>query len=81
MTHASQDAPKLSFEDALQELEKIVKRLESGEQSLEDSIAAYEQGIQLKSHCERILKEATLKIEKITLSSTGVPHIEDANLG
>ena len=61
----------LSFEEAMKELETIVRRLETGEQSLEDSITAYERGTALRQHCEKILKEAALKIEKITLTPEG----------
>ncbi len=63
----------LNFEQALQELEKIVKHLESGDIPLEDSISAYERGVALKKHCEAKLKEAQLKIEKITTDENGRP--------
>lgn len=61
----------LSFESALTELETIVKRLETGESPLEESISAYERGIQLKQHCEKKLREANAKIEKISISENG----------
>ena len=41
----------LSFEDALAELERIVRGLEGGQQKLEDAIAAYERGAKLRRHC------------------------------
>ena len=59
---------KLSFEDALEELETIVRNLEGGESPLEDSIAAYERGTTLKRHCEKKLRDAQVKIEKISIS-------------
>ena len=59
---------KLSFEDALEELETIVRKLEAGEAPLEDSITAYERGTALKRHCEDKLREAQIKIEKISIS-------------
>ena len=62
---------KLSFEEALGELEGIVRNLESGEAPLEDSIANYERGTQLKIHCEAKLREAREKIEKITVNQDG----------
>ena len=65
------DIAKLSFEDALEELESIVQKLESGNAALEDSIAVYERGVQLKAHCEDKLASARAKVEKITLSSDG----------
>ena len=61
------DVKKLSFERAIEELESIVKRLEDGKVPLEESVAIYERGEALKSHCEALLKEAEMKIEKITL--------------
>lgn len=61
----------LSFEDALAELETIVRNLESGQTKLDDSIAAYERGVLLKKHCEKRLHDARLKIEKITMDGSG----------
>ncbi len=60
-----------SFEEALVELEAIVKNLETGGTALEDSITAYERGIALKKHCEKKLRDAQAKIEKITVNSDG----------
>ncbi|MBL1148262.1 MAG: exodeoxyribonuclease VII small subunit [Pseudomonadota bacterium] len=68
---AKQDIGKTSFEDALTELERIVRELESGKGDLETSIEAYEKGMVLKQHCEAKLKEAQAKIEKITVSEDG----------
>ncbi|WP_374623164.1 exodeoxyribonuclease VII small subunit [Devosia sp.] len=61
------DIRAMSFEAALKELEAIVQKLESGQAPLAESIAIYERGDALKSHCEALLKEAEMKIEKITL--------------
>ena len=66
----------LSFEKALAELEVIVRDLESDKAPLEESIASYERGIALKTHCEKKLAEARLKIEKISLSPDGSPKTE-----
>ena len=57
---------ELKFEAALEELEKIVSKLDSGDLSLEDSIEAYEVGTELKVHCENQLQAAELKILKVT---------------
>tara|TARA_B100001029_G_C14960539_1_gene394168 strand:- start:647 stop:889 length:243 start_codon:yes stop_codon:yes gene_type:complete len=57
----------LNFEDSLKELEEIVERLENGQGSLDDAIAAYERGSMLKKHCQAKLDEARLKVEKIKL--------------
>jgi exodeoxyribonuclease VII small subunit len=70
-TAAKQDLGKTSFEDALTELERIVRELESGKGDLETSIEAYEKGMILKQHCEAKLKEAQAKIEKITIGEDG----------
>jgi exodeoxyribonuclease VII small subunit len=61
----------LSFEAALRELEGIVARLEQGEVDLEDSIALYERGQALKAHCEKKLKAAEGRLEKIVLGASG----------
>lgn len=65
------DISTLPFEKALQELEQIVTRLESGKVDLEQSIAIYERGEALKKHCESLLKDAEARIEKITLKPDG----------
>lgn len=76
------DAPpeiaKLSFEDALAELEKIVTSLEQGKVKLDDAIAAYTRGAQLKAHCERKLADAKMKVEKIVLRPDGSVSAENA---
>ena len=61
----------LSFEAALKELEGIVGRLEQGSVDLEDSIALYERGQALKSHCEAKLKAAEGRLEKIVMGANG----------
>lgn len=65
------DIAKMSFEDALGELEGIVKRLEEGESKLDEAIQSYERGAALKRHCEAKLKDAKAKVDKITLDSEG----------
>jgi len=62
---------KLRFEDALRELDGIVATLERGEVSLEDAIAAFERGTELKLHCQARLEEARMKVEKIKVPATG----------
>ncbi|MCE9507411.1 MAG: exodeoxyribonuclease VII small subunit [Alphaproteobacteria bacterium] len=66
----------LSFEDALAELEKIVRQLESGGADLKSSIDSYERGMALKKHCAARLKEAQGKIEKITIEADGKASTE-----
>ena len=67
----SDDSSMPSFEEALAELEAIVNKLESGDISLDDAIAAYARGTELKQQCQKRLEEAQLKVEKIKLSETG----------
>lgn len=74
------DIAKLSFEEALAELEDIVQRLEAGDVSLEDSIEIYTRGALLKRHCEAKLRAAEEKIEKVVLSPDGSVGAEPADL-
>jgi len=73
MTEPTTPVSDLSFEAALDELEKIVAQLESGRAPLQESIAIYERGEALKRHCEYLLKQAEARIEKITLAKDGTP--------
>ena len=66
------DIAAMSFEEALAELEQIVRQLENGQGKLDDAIQAYERGAELKKHCENKLKEAKAKVEKISLNTDGV---------
>lgn len=67
------DIKDMTFERALKELEAIVGRLERGDVELEESIAIYERGEHLRDHCDRLLKQAEAKVEKLTFSSDGTP--------
>lgn len=68
-----QDISKLSFEQALQQLEQIVQQLEKGAVPLEESITIYERGTALKAHCEAKLRDAEARIEKIVIGPGGQP--------
>jgi exodeoxyribonuclease VII small subunit len=72
------DIAALSFEDALKELEEIVRALEQGKGRLEDAVRNYERGAALKAHCERKLAEAEARIEQITLGAGGAPAAQPA---
>ena len=74
------DIAKMSFEDALAELQTLVKSLEKGDSKLDDAISAYKSGVDLKRHCEAKLREAQLKVEKIVLSADGTIGKESAKL-
>jgi exodeoxyribonuclease VII small subunit len=65
------DVAALSFEDALAELEKIVRGLESGQQKLEEAITAFERGSALRRHCEAKLAEAETRIQAIVERADG----------
>lgn len=69
----NEDVKAMSFEKALEELETIVQKLESGRAPLQESILIYERGEALKQHCETLLKAAEARIEKITLNREGKP--------
>ena len=57
---------ELKFEEGLKKLEELVNQLDDGSLSLEESISYYEIGVKLKSHCEKLLKTAELKILKVS---------------
>jgi exodeoxyribonuclease VII small subunit len=78
MPKKNDDITKLSFEDALGELETIVRDLESGSRKLDEAIDAYERGATLKKHCEGKLSEAQTRIDKISLSPDGTLQTEPA---
>ncbi len=65
------DVSKLSFEQALEQLESIVNDLERGDVALDDSIKIYERGEALKAHCAMLLKSAEDKVEKIRVGADG----------
>ncbi len=79
---AATDPPRdpvaaLSFEDALGELERIVKALEGGQQKLEDAIAAYERGAMLRAHCEAKLAEAEQRVQAIVAGPAGAVGLRE----
>ena len=72
---ADKDTKPIDFETAMRDLEAIVERLERGDQPLEESLAAFERGVQLTRACQTALKEAEQKVE-ILLKKAGEPAIE-----
>lgn len=72
------DIAAMSFEDALAELEQIVRRLEGGQVKLDEAILSYERGAQLKQHCERKLNEAQQRVERIVIGPDGAVTAEPA---
>lgn len=75
------DIAGMSFEEALDELQALVRALEKGESKLDEAIQQYERGAALKQHCEAKLREAQAKIEKIVMSPAGEVGAEPADLG
>jgi len=74
------DIAAMSFEDALAELEGIVRRLESGQVKLDDAIQSYERGAQLKRLCEKKLNEAQQRVDRIVIAPDGAVTAEPAKL-
>jgi exodeoxyribonuclease VII small subunit len=74
------DIAEMSFEDALAELEQIVRRLEGGQVKLDEAILSYERGAQLKRHCESKLNEAQQRVERIVIGPNGAVTAEPAKL-
>ncbi len=70
----------MSFEDALGELERIVRQLEEGKAKLDDAIRFYERGTLLKRHCELKLREAQAKVDRIAISGDGSVTLEPARI-
>ena len=74
------DIAAMSFEDALAELEQIVRRLEAGQVKLDEAILCYERGAQLKRHCEQKLSEAQQRVDRIVIGPDGTVGAEPAKL-
>jgi exodeoxyribonuclease VII small subunit len=81
------DPSTLSFEQALEQVEAIIERIERGEVGLEDSLAEYERGVLLIQHCRRIHKDAVQRVDDLTARlmpdnarpGTPEPHDEDGD--
>jgi exodeoxyribonuclease VII small subunit len=74
------DIVAMSFEDALAELEQIVRRLEGGQVKLDEAILSYERGAQLKRHCERKLNQAQQRVDRIVIGPDGAVIAEPVKL-
>jgi len=80
MANIENSIESMSFEAALTELEGIVKKIDSGQESLESAINSFERGVLLKEHCEKKLQDARLKIEKITISPNSIISLTPVDL-
>ncbi len=79
-TDVPAEIAKMSFEEALAELEQIVRRLEGGQVQLDEAIRSYERGALLKRHCEQKLNEAQQRVDRIVLGPDGAVNAEPAKL-
>ena len=77
---AAPDLAAMSFEDALAELEQIVRRLEAGQVTLDEAILCYERGTKLKRHCEQKLNEAQQRVDRIVIGPDGAVSAAAARL-
>ena len=79
---ATDELADVAFETALEELESLVEKMETGELSLEDSLAAFERGVKLTRHCQSSLKAAELKVKVLTesgdLEELDIDNLDDA---
>ncbi len=79
MAELPADIAGLSFEEALAELERIVRQLEEGKGPLDAAIDAYSRGSLLKRHCEAKLAEAQARVDRIVLGPDGAPSTQPAD--
>ena len=79
MTH-SKSIEKMSFEEALAELEEIVRKIDTGQEDLASAVSSFERGVTLKKHCESMLKQAKMRIEKIVSVSDDEIKTSEAEL-
>ena len=70
-TTAAQVIDKLSYEDALAELETLIRQLEAGSVDLAGSIKAYERGVALAAHCSGLLEDTEKKVQRLVLGPRG----------
>ena len=70
--------PTVNFEAALEELEQLVERMETGELSLEESLKAFERGVALTRDCQKALKDAELRVQALTETEEGLA-LEDVD--
>ncbi|MDR2268385.1 MAG: exodeoxyribonuclease VII small subunit [Holosporaceae bacterium] len=74
------DINEMEFENAMKELEDIVKILEEGRSSLKESVSLYERGIMLKKHCDKILESTQLRINQVSSDKDGNTTVEHLDM-
>ncbi len=75
------DIAALSFEQAMHQLEEIVRHLENQDGNLDEAITLYEYGVRLKRHCEGKLQEAQMRIDKVVKKPEGNHGLEPLDVG
>jgi exodeoxyribonuclease VII small subunit len=80
MAKAAGDIEVLTYEQALAELEGLIRKLETGSVDLADSIASYERGMALASHCSKLLEQTEAKVQRLVLGPQGEPREEPLEL-
>ena len=74
------EVSEMTFEESLSELESIVKKIDSGAETLESSVKNFERGVLLRNNCQKHLEDAKLRIEKIVKNSSGEIGTEPVEL-
>ena len=69
------------FEKKLAELEELVRALESGDAPLEKAVQHFERGMALSQSCEKLLKQAELKVQQLTQAADGSATLQDLGSG
>ena len=68
---------KMTFEESMERLEQIVRSMERGEVALEESLKLFQEGTELVKNCSKLLEEAQLQIQKVSVGADGNPVMED----
>ncbi len=75
-----ENVDEMSFEESIDALEGLVKRLEDGGIDLDESLKIYEQAVALRDHCKRILEDGERRIKKIMETADGTVREEEFDL-
>ncbi|MBQ7330409.1 MAG: exodeoxyribonuclease VII small subunit [Oscillospiraceae bacterium] len=68
---------KMTFEESMERLEQIVRSMERGEVALEESLKLFQEGTELVKNCSKLLEEAQLQIQKVSVGADGNPVMEE----
>jgi exodeoxyribonuclease VII small subunit len=78
VTQPAPEVEALAFDDAFAELGRVVATLEAGNETLEETIAAYERAVALQGRCERLLAAAELRVSQLMARADGSLAVTDA---